>query len=236
MRMSSFFARLFAAMALVMGAMAAQAADPKPGVDFDYLPTIMPTDSPGKVEVIEFFWYGCPHCFHLEPQVEAWAKTLPKDVVFRREHAMFEGNTNWAGHAKLFVALKTLGLVDALTPKVFDAVHNQRVELRDESTLFDWIAKQGVNRAQFEAAYKSFAAQAGFARQIQLSRDYGLDGVPVFIVNGKYRTSPAKVQSEEKTFDVINALIVKERATLKPVKAEAPAADAKPTKKAAKGN
>jgi thiol:disulfide interchange protein DsbA len=229
MRITSLFARLAVVVGLTFAAFGAQADEPKPGVDFDYLPVVMPTDTPGKIEVIEFFWYGCPHCIHLEPMVEAWAKTLPKDVVFRREHAMFPGNSNWAGHAKLFVALKALGLVDSLTPKIFDAVHNQHIELRDEATLFDWIAKQGVNRAQFEAAYKSFSAQAGFARLIQLSQDYRIDGVPTFVVNGKYSTSPAKVQSEEKTFAVINALIAKERASLKPAKAEA-----KPTVKPAK--
>lgn len=235
MRITSLIARAAAIVGLMLGAVASQAAEPRAGVDFDYLPSAMPTETPGKIEVIEFFWYGCPHCFHAEPAVEAWAKTLPKDVVFRREHAMFEGNTSWAPHAKLFVTLRNMGLVDSMTPKVFDAVHNQHIELRDEDVLFDWIAKQGINRAQFEAIYKSFGIQAGMNRQIELSRMYHIDGVPTFIVNGKYVTSPGKMQvsdevaSAQKMVGVINALIAKERASVKPAKAAG-----KPAAKAAK--
>ncbi|WP_374347687.1 thiol:disulfide interchange protein DsbA/DsbL [Chitinimonas sp.] len=185
----------------------AGAADLREGIDYDVLPAPISSEAPGKVEVVEFFWYGCPHCFSVEPQVEAWAKRLPANVVFRREHAMFAGNSSWGGHARLFVALKTLGLVDSMTPKVFDAIQVKHIELRDEATLFDWIAKQGINRARFEAAYKSSAADAGMQRQIQQTRAAGIDGVPEFIVNGRYKTSPVKLQSEVRTFEVINQLI-----------------------------
>lgn len=228
MRIAKMFARLLAT-GLALAALSSH-AEVRPGVDFDYLPTVMPTDSPGKIEVIEFFWYGCPHCYHLEPKVEAWAATLPKDVVFRREHVMWDGRSDMAGHAKVFVALKALGQVNALTPKVFDAIQKDGVELRDEKTLFDWVAKQGVNRAQFEAAYKSFGAQSGLNRAGQLTRDYRVDGVPSFVINGKYKTSPSKTGDEAKMFQVIGELIAKERAAAPKPAAAVPAA-AKPAKK-----
>ncbi|QDQ26778.1 thiol:disulfide interchange protein DsbA/DsbL [Chitinimonas arctica] len=219
MRFAKLFARLLAT-GLALAALTTH-AEPRAGVDFDYLSSAKPTDAPGKIEVIEFFWYGCPHCFHLDPKVEAWVKTLPKDVSFRREHAMWDGRSDMTGHAKIFIALKALNQVNALTPKVFEAVQQSKIELRDEKVLFDWVAKQGVNRAQFEAAYKSFSAQSQFTRASQLTRDYQIDGVPTFIINGKYKTSPSKTQSEDKLFVVMNELIAKERAGLKPAKAEA---------------
>ncbi|QNM96888.1 thiol:disulfide interchange protein DsbA/DsbL [Chitinimonas koreensis] len=210
MRIAKLFARVLAA-GLALAALSTQAA-PRAGVDFDYMPNVMPVEQPGKIEVIEFFWYGCPHCYHLEPGVEAWEKKLPKDVNFRREHVMWDGRSDMAGHAKLFVALKALNQVDALTPKVFDAIQKDGIELREEKTLFDWVAKQGVDRAKFEAAYKSFGAQAGFSRATQLSRDYRIEGVPTFIINGKYKTSPSKTGTEDKFFQVVNELIAQERA------------------------
>lgn len=214
MRIAKMFTRFFAA-GLVLAALGCQ-ADTRAGVDFDYLPKVMPVEQPGKIEVIEFFWYGCPHCYNLEPGVQAWKKSLPADVVLRREHVMWDGRSDMAGHAKIFNALKASKQVETLTPQVFSAVQRERIELRDEKTLFDWVGKQaGANRAQFEAAYKGFGAQAQLTRAMQLTRDYGIDGVPTFIVNGKYKTSPSKVGDERRFFQVLNELIAKERAAKK---------------------
>ncbi|MBV8465256.1 MAG: thiol:disulfide interchange protein DsbA/DsbL, partial [Burkholderiales bacterium] len=200
-------------------------AEVKPGVDFDYMAQPQPTETPGKIEVIEFFWFGCPHCFKAEPAVEAWAKTLPKDVVFRREHILWEGRSDLEGHAKLFNTLRTMGLIDRMAQRVFDAIQVQHIELRDEKTLFDWIEHEGINRAQFEGIYKSFGMQAQMSRSAQLTTKYQIDGVPMFIVNGKYRTSPGKVDSNPKAplgevrasaraLEVINELVAKERASM----------------------
>lgn len=231
--MSAWFQRL-GTMLLVLASLSGL-AEPKPGVDFDYLAKPIPIASPGKVEVIEFFWYGCPHCYHAEAPVEFWAGSLPKDVVFRREHAMFEGNSNWLGHAKLFVALRIMGLVDKLTPAVFDAIHKEGLELRNEDVLFPWIAKQGVDRTKFETAYSSFQAQALLAQSMRISDQYGLTGVPAFIVNGKYRVSPSHFQTIEQFFAVLNTLIAHERDALSaaaPTKDEAaPVANSKKKKK-----
>ncbi|PHV12315.1 thiol:disulfide interchange protein DsbA/DsbL [Chitinimonas sp. BJB300] len=221
MRIAKLFTRLIATgLALVAFN---SYAEPRAGVDFDYMPKAMSTEAPGKIEVLEFFWYGCPHCYHLEPMVAAWAKTLPKDVVLRREHVMWDGRSDMAGHAKVFNALKSIKQSDAVTPAVFKAIQADRIELRDEKVLFDWVAKQGVNRPQFEAAYKGFGAQAQLARATQLTRDYGIDGVPTFIINGKYKTSPSKTDGDEKRFfKIMDELIAKERgATSAPKEAAA---------------
>ena len=226
MRFFQLFSKFIAVAALAFGTLAAHAAEPRAGVEYDFLPTAMPTDSPGKIEVIEFFWFGCPHCYRAEPAVEAWAKKLPKDVVFRREHVMWEGRSDMEGHARIFLALKSMGLLDSMTQKVFDAIQRDRIELRRENVLYEWIEKQGINRARFEASYKSFSTQTGLARATQLASAYHVDGVPMFFVNGKYKTSPIDVQrgtstpldegkSAEMTIDVINALIAKERAAEK---------------------
>jgi len=212
MRIAQLFSRLIASAAAVL-ALQASAADIRPGVEFDYLPKAMPTEPAGKIEVVEFFWYGCPHCNHLEPAVQAWAKTLPPEVAFRREHVLWNGRTDMDGHARLFVALKTMNQVNALTPKVFDAVHRDKIELRDPAVAVDWATKQGLNRAQFESAYNGFGTAALLARAKQMSHDYDIDGVPTFVINGKYKTSPSKVGGgDQRFFEVINALIAKEKA------------------------
>ncbi|WP_374349662.1 thiol:disulfide interchange protein DsbA/DsbL [Chitinimonas sp.] len=209
-----------------LAAFGVNAAEPVAGTDYQVLKTPQPIATPGKGEVIEFFWYGCPHCFHYEPFVEAWAKTLPKDVVFRREHALFAGRSDMEGHGRLFVALKSLGKVEALTPKVFDAIHKDKIELRDQDKLFDWISKQGVDRKQFEGAYGAFSMQAELKRQEQNVATYQLTGVPAFVVNGKYVVS-AKGGDEngQQLFATINALLTKDKPAGK---------DAKPASKDAK--
>ncbi len=215
MQITSMLRRSFLGLGLALVAGAAF-GEVKVGTDFDLINPARPVDTAGKVEVIEFFWFGCPHCNHLEPAVEKWEKTLGKDVVFRREHIMWEGRNDMANHVKLFVALKSMGIIDKHTQAVFDAIHKDRIELRDEPKLMEWVAKQGIDRAKFEAAYKSFGAQAQFARALQLTRDYKVNGVPTFVVNGKYTTSVGKFGSEERLFEVLNELIAKERDGLKP--------------------
>ena len=182
------------------------------GPEFSRLATPQPTEAPGKIEVIEFFWYGCPHCDALEPLVEAWLRRLPKDVVFRREHVLWSGRSDMEGHAKLFVTLRAMGLQDKHQRAAFDAIHRSKVELRKEPVLFDWVAKQGIDRAKFEAAYKSFSVNAQLGRARTLTQNYGIAGVPTFVVNGKYATSPTSAHGEQRMFAVVDKLIAEERA------------------------
>ncbi|GAB3254381.1 thiol:disulfide interchange protein DsbA/DsbL [Chitinimonas naiadis] len=196
------------ALASVCGLAAADHSKEPP---VKFLAKPQPTETPGKIEVIEFFWYGCPHCNQIEPTVEAWEKTLPKDVVFRREHILWDGRSDMDGHAKLFATLRMMGLLPKYQGAVFNAVHVAKLELRDEKTLFDWVAKQGINRAQFESTYKSFGISSQLSRAKTLAKTYAIDGVPTFIINGKYMTSPHQAGNEQRMFNIINELIVNER-------------------------
>jgi len=170
-----------------------------------------PVQDKTKVEVIEFFWYGCPHCNQLEPAVEAWEKGLPKDVVFRREHILWDGRRETRGHARLFVTLRAMGILAQHQRAVFDAVHAKGVKLHEEKVAIDWAAGRGIDRAKFESTYKSFGVDAQVNRAKAMTGDYLVDGVPKFVVNGKFATSPHQAGNEKKMFAVIDALIKQER-------------------------
>jgi len=162
------------------------------GVQYTVFRPAQPTESPGKIEVTEYFWYGCSHCYHLEPSLEKWIKTLPKDVVFRRVPAVFPGRDGgpgaWAPGAKVYYTLDAMGLVDKFHSRIFDAVHQDRqLELiSGDSSLFDWIAKQGIDAKKFAAIYNSFAVQSKLRRSMEQCTAYGFDGVPALIVDGRY--------------------------------------------------
>jgi thiol:disulfide interchange protein DsbA len=149
------------------------------------------TESRDRIEVTEFFWYGCGHCYRLDPFIQPWLKKLPKDVVFRRIPAVFPGRDGapggWAPGAKLYYAMEALGLLDKLHGEVFDAIHKDRINLSNEKLMLEWLAKKGVDTTKFMEVYNSFAIQAKVSRAMQLSESHGLDGVPALIVDGHYR-------------------------------------------------
>ena len=185
------------------------------GPEFTRLEKPQPTEVPGKIEVIEFFWYGCPHCNKLEPAVEAWEKKLPKDVVLRREHVIWGGRREIEVHARLFITLRAMHLLNQHHRAVFEAIHNAKVGLRDDTQVFEWAAQRGIDKAKFEAIYKSFGIQAQTARAKASTADYGVAGVPSFVVNGKYMTSLGSAHSEERLFAILDKLIAEERTTRK---------------------
>ena len=119
-----------------------------PGKEYKALTPAKPVAVAGKAEVIEFFWYGCPHCFAVEPHVESWAAKLPKDVNFRRVHVMWDGRNDMEGHAKLFLALQAMGIEGKYQMAVMKAIQSDKIELRDEAKLFDWVKKQGIDVAK----------------------------------------------------------------------------------------
>lgn len=184
----------------------------KEGKEFKTLPQAHAVEVPGKLEVIEFFWYGCPHCKTIEPFVHSWAQKLPKDVNFRRVHVMWPGRPDIEAHAKIFVALRAMGLDSKYQQAVMDAVQRDRIELRRDSAMNDWLKKQGIDQAKFRANYDSFNSGIAMKKLEQLSREYAVDGVPMFIVNGKYVTSPVMVGKEDGTItQVIDELLTRER-------------------------
>ncbi len=170
-----------------------------------------PTEVKDRIEVTEFFWYGCPHCYHLEPALESWVKKLPKDVSFRRVPAIF-GDGRWAPGAKIFYTLDAMGLVDKLHGQVFDAIQRDRINLmNDPQALLEWMATKGVDRQKFSDIYNSFAVQSKVARAKQLTAEYGFDGVPIIYVDGRYTPSEAAGANPEAALAVVNQLIDKAR-------------------------
>jgi thiol:disulfide interchange protein DsbA len=187
------------------------AADPVEGKQFTRLQMPQPTEQNGKVEVIEFFWYGCPHCAEFEPTLQAWKKQLPADVSFRKVPAIFRDS--WVPGARLFYTLEALGLLDKLNDAVFNAMIRQRINLNDELVLLDWVAQQGVDRRAFAEAYRSAAVGAKVRKAAEMTQEYGFGGVPVLIVGGKYMPS-LEVGTYADMLRVVDGLIVRNRAEL----------------------
>lgn len=204
------FQRLLGLVTAAFLSFSVYAADPVAGVDYKILKTPQPVASGNKVEVAEFFWYRCPHCYHLEPALATWLKKLPRDAQMRRIPAVF--NEGWLPGAKLYYTLSQMKLVDKLHTEVFDAIHLDNLDLGDPAVLGDWIAKKGVDRKKFEALYNSFSIQALAAQGSRVAAPYELRGVPAFVVDGKYQTSQSMTGTEARLFEVLDQLIAKARA------------------------
>ncbi len=180
----------------------------KAGVEYDVMAKPQPTQTGDKVEVLELFWYGCPHCYKLEPYIEQWLEHKPANATYIRLPAVF--NASWMIHAKAYYAAEAMGILDKVHRPLFDALHAQKRKLYTPETIADFFATLGVDRAEFLKTYKSFAVTTKANRAKQMTRRYGITGVPAVIVNGKYRTSAHKAGSEAKLMQVINALVAKE--------------------------
>ncbi|NBP46692.1 MAG: thiol:disulfide interchange protein DsbA/DsbL [Burkholderiaceae bacterium] len=159
------------------------------GFDYRVLTITQPIDTKGKVEVIEFFWYGCPHCYEFEPELKGWIKRQNKDVVFKKVPIAFREEL--MPHSQLFYALESMGKGDALNDKIMFAMHRENKRLLNENEIADWVAAQGVDRNAFLAAYRSFAVLSKARAANQLGNSYRIDGVPTVAVQGKYITSPS---------------------------------------------
>jgi len=177
---------------------------------YETLSPAQPTQHPDKVEVIEFFWYGCPHCYSFEPELAAWLKTAPKNVEFIRQPAVF--NETWGKHAKAYFVAESLGVVDKVHTDFFDAVQNKKEKLETEEQLSNFFAAHGVDKAQFKDAYNSFAVDAKMRQAPVIAGRYGITGVPAIVINGKYLTNGPLAGSHEKMIEVMNKLIKQESA------------------------
>ncbi len=199
------------AMAVPAAALGHEGHDQTP---FSALPVPLPTESPGKIEVLEFFWYGCPHCASLEPHLQAWKRRLPADVVLRPEHVVWDGRPETMVHARLFATLQALDLLDAHQLAVFDAVHKERINFRSDPALAGWLQGRGIDRAAFEAMYKSFGMTGRLSRLRNLTNTYQIRGVPVFFINGRYTTEPHRAGGEQQVLAVMDRLVAEERKRL----------------------
>lgn len=179
-------------------------------VGYETLSPAQPTRHPDKIEVIEFFWYGCPHCYSFEPALDEWLKNLPKNVEFIRQPAVF--NELWGKHAKAYFTAEALGVVDKIHADFFDALQNKKQKLEDEEQLAKFFAAHGVNEKEFHDAYNSFLVDAKFRQASATAGRYGVTGVPAIIINGKYKTNGPLAGSQEKMIEVMNQLIKQESA------------------------
>lgn len=177
------------------------------------LPSKVAGDAPGKIELIEFFHYGCPHCRNFDPLLHAWLKNLPDDVAFRRVPAIW-GNPQLKELARLYYTLESMGQVDKFNEAVFAGVQDKRLPLHTEQGVRDWAAAQGLDVTVFMDTYKSFGLNTQLQRADQLAKTYQIKGVPTMVVGGNYVTSASMTGSHEATLKVVDELIVKARAEL----------------------
>lgn len=203
--------QLVAGLIVLFAAGLAQ-AQPTAGVEYRQLSTPQPTDTAGKIEVIEFFWYGCPHCYNFEPVLEPWVKKLPKDTQFRRIPAIF--SDEWAQAARAYYALEAIGEIPRLHKPLFDAVHTgNRLNVANEAALTEWLGKNGVDTKKFAAAYRSFSVEGKVKRAAQLTQAYKIEGVPTMAVNGQYVVNTDNIKSFEQLLSVADYLVDQSRKT-----------------------
>lgn len=193
--------------ALSMNA-AAQSGALEEGKEYLRLKNPQPVETGKKIEVIEFFSYGCPHCADLEPILQGWLKTLPADVQLRRVPVMYQ--ERWIPLAKIYYTLDALGEEKRLSPEVFAALHTRGVSLWQDKTFFDWAASQGLDRKKVEDMYNSFAIPGKVNRARAAAEAYQVQSVPTFVVDGKYVTY--KVSTQRAIPAALDGLIAKARA------------------------
>jgi thiol:disulfide interchange protein DsbA len=154
---------------------------------------------------VEFFWYSCPHCNVFEPQLEAWVKTLPKDVSFRRAPVAFRDD--FVPQQRLYFALEAMGLVDKLQSKVFAAIHVEKLDLSKSAAITDWVAKQGVDMVKFNQQYSSFSVATKATKAAQLQNAYKVEGVPALGVAGRYYVDGSLAKSMGNALKVVESLV-----------------------------
>ena len=187
------------------GTASAQGA-PREGADYLVLGQRVPSEAPtGKIEVIEFFWYSCPHCNAFEPKLEAWIKRAPADVSVRRVPVAFR--PDFEPQQRLFYTLEALGKFDEVHRKVFYAIHVERQPLNKEDAIVAWAEKQGLDRAKFTEAWKSFGVSTKVRRAVQSQTAYGVQGVPSLGVAGRYYTDATLAQNMDRALAVAEFLI-----------------------------
>ncbi len=192
------------------------------GIHYERIAVPQPTQTPGKVEVLELFWYACPHCHEIEPYLTSWLqKRISPQAAFVRMPAIF--NPQWELLGRAYYTLELLNLLPQLHDKLFEAIHVKKQSLMTEAALTQWVVSQGVQAETFRQTFHSFAVESSINRAKAMVTRYGANGVPVVIVNGKFLVSPTMTGTYAGFFQVIDHLIQQESAAI-----PAPAAVAKP--------
>lgn len=206
-----------AVLLIVLGVGGALAQQPVVGRDYTLINPPQPTPSGNKIEVLEFFWYGCIHCYHLESPLKAWLKRKPADVEFRYVPAAF--NSSWLPLARAFYALEAMGVTASYHDDIFSAIHrnNQKALISDPRAMADWLGGKGLDKQKFLDTYHSFAVNGRTQRTTDVTRSYDIPGTPALVVNGKYLTAPSMMVgsdnniSYERFFQVLDQLIAQAR-------------------------
>lgn len=211
---------IFGAFLVVASAMGvtAQAADVplEAGKTYVELSSPVAVAEPGKIEVVEMFWYGCPHCYAFEPTINPWVEKLPADVNFVRIPAMFGGI--WDVHGQLFLTLEAMGVEDKVHKAVFETIHKASLNdksgnlLKTPEEMAEFLAAQGVDKAKFLSTYNSFAVAGAVKNAKDKAKAYQISGVPTMVVDGKYRFDLGTAGGPEQALQVADQLIAKERA------------------------
>lgn len=205
--MKKLFSALILTLLIPLTSYAQEYSD---GHGYTTIATPVRTADPSKVEVIEVFWFGCPHCFHLEPYTQAWKKTIANDpkVDFKYMPAVF--GRNWLAHAKAFYVAELLGVEDKIHEDLYNAIHVKREPLNTEDELAAWFTKYGVSEAEFHKQFNSFAVESRLSQDDAKIRAYGVMGTPSLVVNGKYLVDAETAGGSENVYNVVNYLIKKE--------------------------
>ena len=214
----------YAAVVLAMFAagngMAQQA--PVAGRDYNLIKPPQPTDNGKKIEVIEFFWYGCPHCYHLEPSLNAWLKKKPADVDFKPVPGTF-GAPTWEPLTRTYHALDAMGLGGKYHDAIFAAIHQekdsgkQRALVNDPRAIADWLGSKGVDKQKFLDTYNSFGVNGRTKRSEEMTRNYDVSGTPALAIDGKYLISPSSFPNADNSlnydrfFNAVDQLIAQVR-------------------------
>ena len=185
------------------------AQEPVEGRNYVALSSPVPVAQPEKIEVVELFWYGCPHCYQLEATINPWSAALPEDVNFVRVPAMFGGI--WNLHGQLFYTLENLKVDEAVHNSIFNALHNQGRKLSSLNEITQFVATQGVDKDIFVKTWNSFSVKSQMEKAKKLAMAYQISGVPAVVINGKYRFDIGMAGGLQQTVDVADVLIEKER-------------------------
>lgn len=207
MQRREFTTALAGAGALALGLPAAAQGGIVEGTHYVRLGQPLPVTAPaGKVDVVEFFWYGCPHCNAFEPMLEAWVKKLPEFASFRRVPVQFREEP-FATHQRIYFALEAMGQLGAMHRKVFAAIHNERMKLDKPAEIQAFMTKNGVDGAKFIEVMNSFGVQTKARQAKQLAESYRIDGVPALGIQGRFYTSGSLAGGQDRMLVVADFLI-----------------------------
>ncbi|MEY2678736.1 MAG: Thiol:disulfide interchange protein DsbA precursor [Pseudomonadota bacterium] len=204
--LAAISAATVAGLPLVAQAQGPAAAKPVEGKDYLSLDKRVPTDvGAGKIEVIEFFWYSCPHCHAFEPQFAAWVKAAPKDVVVQRVPVRFRDD--FEAQQRAYYVFESLNMVDAMHGKLFHAIHTERQQLNNAQALAAWANKNGLPEKKFMDTFNSFGVATKARRATQLQDAFKVQGVPALGIAGRFYTDGGLAQSMDRALQVADYLI-----------------------------